>query len=137
MAPPVPAKIVTDIQEIDGVDPFDYPVRYHHLLRSTCITPRERCFVEEEFPWRRVCLRCYRPTRLRMHLRSQRSHGFKSRLSENESFETITQCFRCPRQIMDTKPAGECRRCIEVFLENEIEINDAVSVDILSFEKFE
>ena len=137
MAPPVPKEIVVDVKEIDGVKPIDHPVRYQQYLRSTCLTPKERCFVEDEYPWRRVCLRCYRPSRLRMHFRSQRSHGYKSRLSKDESFETISECFRCPRQIMDVKPARDCRRCLEVFLENEEEINNAVSVDILSFEKFE
>ena len=114
----------------------DYLERYANILTGLCIKPMERCFIETEFPWRRQCFRCYRPGRFRTWYRTPKSHGFRSKLSQDDPLATVIECSFCDKKLIEVKPAQDCRVCVEIFLNNEEDIDDAVALDVFSIEKF-
>mgnify|MGYP006961462321 CR=1 FL=1 len=124
-------------QPIDGVRPLDHPERYERLLRSICLQPTERCLVETEFPWRRWCRSCYRQRyRLYCTIRDPSAHGYRTQLSPDEHWETITECFKCGKVLMNVCPARNCRKCIEIFLDEEEAVNETLDMNMFSFERF-
>ena len=69
-------------------------------------------------------------------MREPSAHGYRTQLTEDESWETVTECFYCDKTLVNIRPARECRRCIEVFLDEENNINEALDDNLMNFETF-
>lgn len=105
---------------IDGVCPIEYPHAYYVLNISKCfkrINEGEPIYVENRYPWRRMCDRCHRGWGhwSLNFLRRVRWHSLCSPM-EGLPLQLKLECAICKKEIMKWSQARECRECIEQYL---------------------
>ena len=92
---------------------------YRHLMELRCVTTLERCRVYQNYgDYHKICGTCH----AKLPFGQEPAYGciVPHNLVHKNSIESGTNCTFCERQLVNVRPADECRGCIEEFQRTNI-----------------